>query len=46
MNIIFVFFFQTKLVNLIHSMGGCIRKDMNSKITHLISTHSGGDKYQ
>ncbi|KAM7359032.1 epithelial cell transforming 2 pebble isoform 3-T4 [Cochliomyia hominivorax] len=27
-------------------MGGCIRKDMNSKITHLISTHSGGDKYQ
>ncbi|XP_046807865.1 protein ECT2 isoform X1 [Lucilia cuprina] len=36
----------TKLVNLIHSMGGCIRKDMNSKITHLISTHSGGDKYQ
>ncbi|TMW51769.1 hypothetical protein DOY81_003150 [Sarcophaga bullata] len=36
----------TKLVNLIHSMGGCIRKDMNSKITHLISTHSGGDKYR
>ncbi|XP_011293557.1 protein ECT2 isoform X2 [Musca domestica] len=36
----------TKLVNLIHSMGGCIRKDMNSKITHLISSHSGGDKYQ
>ncbi|XP_013101165.1 protein ECT2 isoform X3 [Stomoxys calcitrans] len=36
----------TKLVNLIHSMGGCIRKDMNSKITHLISSHSGGEKYQ
>uniref|UniRef100_A0A0K8VQ84 Protein ECT2 n=1 Tax=Bactrocera latifrons TaxID=174628 RepID=A0A0K8VQ84_BACLA len=36
----------TRLVNLIHSMGGCIRKDMNSKITHLICSHSGGDKYQ
>ncbi|XP_053956531.1 protein ECT2 isoform X1 [Anastrepha ludens] len=36
----------TRLVNLIHSMGGCIRKDMNSKITHLICNQSGGDKYQ
>ncbi|XP_067646398.1 uncharacterized protein pbl isoform X1 [Eurosta solidaginis] len=36
----------TRLVNLIHSMGGCIRKDMNSKITHLICSQSGGDKYQ
>ncbi|KAL9906287.1 protein ECT2 isoform X1 [Glossina fuscipes] len=35
----------TKLVNLIHSMGGGIRKDMNAQITHLISTHSSGDKY-
>uniref|UniRef100_A0A1A9W7P0 DH domain-containing protein n=1 Tax=Glossina brevipalpis TaxID=37001 RepID=A0A1A9W7P0_9MUSC len=26
-------------------MGGGIRKDMNPRITHLISTHSGGAKY-
>ncbi|XP_055841172.1 protein ECT2 isoform X5 [Episyrphus balteatus] len=36
----------TKLVKLIHSMGGGIRKDMNSKVTHLISNVSGGEKYQ
>lgn len=36
----------TRLVNLIHSMGGSIRKDLNSKITHLICTSSSGDKYQ
>lgn len=38
--------FQTKLVNLIHSMGGCIKKDLNTKTTHLICNHSGGEKYQ
>lgn len=36
----------TRLVNLIHSMGGSIRKDMNSKVTHLICNTSGGEKYQ
>uniref|UniRef100_A0A0K8TS04 Putative guanine nucleotide exchange factor pebble n=1 Tax=Tabanus bromius TaxID=304241 RepID=A0A0K8TS04_TABBR len=36
----------TRLVNLIHSMGGSIRKDMNSKVTHLICNASGGEKYQ
>ncbi|GAB0089910.1 ECT2 [Sergentomyia squamirostris] len=36
----------THLVNLIHAMGGKIRKDMNSKITHLICNNSGGEKYQ
>ncbi|XP_026847327.1 protein ECT2 isoform X2 [Drosophila persimilis] len=36
----------TKLVHLIHSMGGCIKKDMNPKTTHLICSHSGGAKYQ
>ncbi|KAL9928039.1 protein ECT2-like [Glossina fuscipes fuscipes] len=36
-----------KLVNFIHAMGGGIRKDiMNVGLTHLISTHSGGDKYE
>lgn len=38
--------FQTKLVPLIHHMGGSIRKDMSGKVTHLIANFSGGDKYQ
>lgn len=37
---------QTRLVNLIHAMGGSIRKDMNSKVTHLICNAAGGDKYK
>lgn len=36
----------TRLVNLIHSMGGSIRKDLNSKVTHLICNSSSGNKYQ
>ncbi|XP_058828945.1 protein ECT2 isoform X2 [Topomyia yanbarensis] len=36
----------TRLVDLIHSMGGSIRKDMNTKVTHLICNVSGGEKYQ
>ncbi|XP_055688272.1 protein ECT2 isoform X9 [Lutzomyia longipalpis] len=36
----------THLVSLIHAMGGKIRKDMNSRITHLICNNSGGEKYQ
>ncbi|CAG9853619.1 unnamed protein product [Phyllotreta striolata] len=35
-----------KLVTLIHHMGGSIRKDMSSKVTHLIANTAGGDKYQ
>jgi hypothetical protein len=27
-------------------MGGSIRKDMSSKVTHLIANSCGGDKYQ
>lgn len=27
-------------------MGGSIRKDMNSKVTHLICNSAGGDKYK
>lgn len=38
--------FQTKLVPLIHHMGGSIRKDMSAKVTHLIANFSGGEKYQ
>lgn len=40
------FFMQIKLVPLIHHMGGSIRKDMCSKVTHLIANVSGGSKYQ
>ncbi|CAH1117797.1 unnamed protein product [Phaedon cochleariae] len=36
----------TKLVPLIHHMGGSIRKEMSAKITHLIANVGGGDKYQ
>uniref|UniRef100_A0A8W7P427 Protein ECT2 n=1 Tax=Anopheles coluzzii TaxID=1518534 RepID=A0A8W7P427_ANOCL len=36
----------THLVHLIHSMGGSIRKGMDTKVTHLICNSSGGDKYR
>ncbi|XP_060518985.1 protein ECT2 isoform X3 [Cylas formicarius] len=36
----------TKLVPLIHHMGGSIRRDMTAKVTHLIANTCGGDKYQ
>ncbi|KAJ8983138.1 hypothetical protein NQ317_014713 [Molorchus minor] len=36
----------TKLVPLIHHMGGSIRKEMSAKVTHLIANVCGGDKYQ
>lgn len=36
----------TRLVNWIHSMGGSIRKELNSKVTHLICNSSSGEKYQ
>lgn len=36
----------TLLITLIHQMGGSIRKDMSSKVTHLISNVCFGVKYQ
>ncbi|KAK9879703.1 hypothetical protein WA026_006763 [Henosepilachna vigintioctopunctata] len=36
----------SKLVPLIHHMGGSIRKDMSAKVTHLIANSCGGNKYQ
>lgn len=36
----------TKLVHLIHCMGGSVRKDLNTSCTHLICNKSGGRKYQ
>ncbi|XP_060810256.1 protein ECT2 isoform X6 [Amyelois transitella] len=36
----------TNLITLIHYMGGSIRKDMSSKVTHLIAAAATGDKYR
>ncbi|XP_028175073.1 protein ECT2 isoform X4 [Ostrinia furnacalis] len=36
----------TYLINLIHYMGGSIRKDMSSKVTHLIAAAATGEKYR
>lgn len=35
-----------RLITLIHNMGGSVRRDMVSKVTHLIANTCGGDKYQ
>ncbi|XP_041358738.1 protein ECT2-like [Gigantopelta aegis] len=34
------------LVDLVHHMGGSVRKDINSKVTHLIANASGSQKYK
>ncbi|KAL1022457.1 hypothetical protein UPYG_G00027870 [Umbra pygmaea] len=34
------------LVNLVHHMGGAIRKDFSSKVTHLIAHSTHGEKYK
>uniref|UniRef100_A0A8C6M5T1 Epithelial cell transforming 2 n=1 Tax=Nothobranchius furzeri TaxID=105023 RepID=A0A8C6M5T1_NOTFU len=34
------------LVNLVHHMGGTIRKDFSSKVTHLIANSTNGEKYR
>ncbi|CAH0406032.1 unnamed protein product [Chilo suppressalis] len=36
----------TYLITLIHYMGGSIRKDMSSKVTHLIAAAATGEKYR
>ncbi|XP_028650424.1 protein ECT2 isoform X1 [Erpetoichthys calabaricus] len=35
-----------KLVNLVHHMGGTIRRDFSSKVTHLISYSTHGEKFR
>ncbi|KAM9762345.1 protein ECT2 isoform 2-T2 [Menidia menidia] len=35
-----------KLVNLVHHMGGAIRKDFSTKVTHLIAYSTHGEKYR
>nr|KAG5708214.1 hypothetical protein BaRGS_021148 [Batillaria attramentaria] len=34
------------LVDLVHHMGGSVRKDMTPKVTHLVANCTGGDKYK
>ncbi|XP_047231553.1 protein ECT2 isoform X4 [Girardinichthys multiradiatus] len=34
------------LVNLVHHMGGAIRKDFSSKVTHLVACSTHGEKYR
>lgn len=44
--LIFFFILQVKLVTLVHHMGGIIRKDFNSKVTHLVANSTHGDKFR
>ncbi|KAG2462944.1 ECT2 protein, partial [Polypterus senegalus] len=37
---------EVKLVNLVHHMGGTIRRDFSSKVTHLISYSTHGEKFR
>uniref|UniRef100_A0A6Q2Y476 Epithelial cell transforming 2 n=1 Tax=Esox lucius TaxID=8010 RepID=A0A6Q2Y476_ESOLU len=37
---------EVKLVNLVHHMGGAIRKDFSAKVTHLIAYSTHGEKYK
>lgn len=41
-----VVFFQTMMADLVHYMGGGIRKDFSAKVTHLVAMRSGGEKYR
>ncbi|XP_030351603.1 protein ECT2 isoform X5 [Strigops habroptila] len=35
-----------KLVTLVHHMGGIIRRDLSSKVTHLVANSTHGDKFR
>ena len=37
---------QVNLVNLVHHMGGTIRKDFSAKVTHLVAHSTHGEKYR
>lgn len=42
----FNFSFEVKLVTLVHHMGGVIRKECNSKVTHLVANCTQGEKFR
>ncbi|KAL8598805.1 hypothetical protein ACOMHN_015384 [Nucella lapillus] len=35
-----------RLVDMVHHMGGSVRRDMTAKVTHLIANCTGGEKYK
>ncbi|KAJ7401381.1 hypothetical protein BTVI_96708 [Pitangus sulphuratus] len=37
---------EVKLVTLVHHMGGIIRRDFSSKVTHLVANSTHGDKFR
>ncbi|XP_071668668.1 protein ECT2 isoform X3 [Patagioenas fasciata] len=37
---------KVKLVTLVHHMGGIIRRDFSSKVTHLVANSTHGDKFR
>ncbi|XP_025961556.2 protein ECT2 isoform X2 [Dromaius novaehollandiae] len=37
---------EVKLVTLVHHMGGIIRRDFSSKVTHLVANSTQGDKFR
>ena len=38
--------FQSRLADLIHHMGGSIRKDFSFRITHLVANCTSGEKFR
>lgn len=44
--VLFLFHIKKNLVNLVHHMGGTIRKDFSTKVTHLIAYATHGEKYR
>ena len=39
-------YFQCHFVDLVHYMGGNVRRDFKSNITHLVANAIGGEKYE
>ena len=44
--LIFRIYLQSRLADLVHHMGGSIRKDFSSRVTHLVANCTGGEKYR
>lgn len=34
------------MADLVHHMGGGIRRDVSAKVTHLVAMRTGGEKYR
>jgi len=34
------------MADIVHRMGGAIRKDFSSNVTQLVANHAGGEKYR